>query len=183
MNTYICILRGINVSGQKIIRMEALRSSLSQLGFSKLTTYIQSGNIVFQYKTEETKVLEELIHEKIKADFGFDVPVLVITGEKLRDIISGNVFTSDPEKDTSFLHVTFLAQKPVSFDKSAILAKKTEQEEIVISDEAVYLFCPDGYGKTKLNNNFIESQLKVTATNRNWKTTLKLLELASCNEH
>ncbi len=178
MNSYISILRGINVSGQRIIKMEALKNSMLQLGFSRITTYIQSGNIVFQYKKEEAKVLEDLIRKKIKADFGFDTPVIVITEEKLSNIVSSNTFTKDPEKGIRFLYVTFLTQKQDWIDESDVLAKKTEREEIIFSDTAIYLFCPDGYGKTKLNNKFIESQLKVTATTRNWKTTLKLLEIA-----
>ncbi|WP_340114323.1 DUF1697 domain-containing protein [Maribellus mangrovi] len=178
LKTYICILRGINVSGQKLIKMEKLRSSLSELGFCKVTTYIQSGNIVFQFKEEASTLPGKMIGEKIQEDFGYDVPVLLLSINKLRNIVANNRFAGDPSKDIKYLHVTFLAQPPEQFDKEEIITRKAETEEIIFSDDAVYLFCPGGYGKTKLNNNFIESRLKVSATTRNWRTTLKLLDLA-----
>jgi uncharacterized protein (DUF1697 family) len=149
------------------------------LGFIKLSTYIQSGNVIFQFKEHKPMVLATTIHKKIEADFGLDVPVLVLELERLKKIISENPFPKDASKTPSFLHVTFLAESPKTDAINLFEEKKAANEEIAVSNEAVYLYCPHGYGKTKLNNNFIENQLKVTATTRNWKTTLKLLELAT----
>ena len=81
----------------------------------------------------------------------------------------------------SFLLVslTFLADSPIEFDKEKIVEKKHASEEIAFTPNAVYLYCPNGYGRTKLNNSFLANKLKVPATTRNWKTTNALLKLAT----
>lgn len=178
MNTYIAILRGINVSGQKIIKMETLKSIFEGLQFDHVHTYIQSGNIIFSAHENDTKGLEVIISSKIEAVFGFRVPVIVLTKNKLEAIIATNPFGDDKSKDPSALHITFLANKPADDAREQIIEKKQAQEELVITDEVVYLYCPNGYGKTKLNNTFIESKLNVIATTRNWKTCKELFKIA-----
>lgn len=182
MNTYISILRGINVSGQKLIKMETLRKAYEELGFREVVSYVQSGNLIFKSESTDPKALEEKIAQQIEAVFGFDVPVIVLTASMLAQIIERNPFAADPGKDSAFLHVTFLAAEPSSYDQKAIEAKKQDGEEISFSDKAVYLYCPNGYGRTKLTNNFLEAKLKVGATTRNWKTTNKLLSMSSAHE-
>lgn len=145
MTTYISILRGINVSGQKIIKMYALKNMYEKLNFENVQTYVQSGNAIFSAKEKDTKVLEKVISLQIEKEFGFNVPVIVLNTKTLEKIIE----------------------------------KKHSSEEIAFLPNAVYLNCPNGYGKTKLNNNFLENKLKVQATTRNWKTTNELLKLAT----
>lgn len=178
MTTYISLLRGINVSGQKLIKMQALEKTFQKLECEKVKTYLQSGNVVFTSNASSTKVLEKQIEQEIKTDFGFDVPVMVLTETKLREIISNNPFIHQPDKDIAYMHITFLASIPENFDIKSLESKKLEGEEIFISENIVYLYCPNGYGKTKLTNNFLENKLKLTATTRNWKTTKELLKLA-----
>lgn len=180
MNTFIALLRGINVSGAKTIKMEELRLTFQKQGFENITTYIQSGNVVFSTTETATSQLTAKIAEAIKTDFGFEVPVIVLSCEELKTIIGNNPL-NDGTKDTAFLHVTFLAENPAAFNLSDIAAKKQGNEEIIISGKVVYLYCPHGYGKTKLTNTFLESKLKVTATTRNWKTANELFRLASMN--
>jgi len=179
MHTYISILRGINVSGQKLIKMDALKSMYTNLHFENVKTYVQSGNVIFRAKNNDPKILERSISSQIKADWGFEVPVIVLDAVSLKTIIEDNPLAKDSLKDASFLHITFLSDPPAKFDKESILAKRQPNEEIVFTSKAIYLYCPNGYGKTKLNNNFLESKLKVTATTRNWKTTNELLKLAA----
>nr|WP_319511942.1 DUF1697 domain-containing protein [uncultured Draconibacterium sp.] len=179
MNTYVAILRGINVSGKNKIKMDALKSSFSQLGFYQVQTYIQSGNVVFLYPETSPGKLADLINNKILDDFEFDEPVLVLRAEQLTNIFKNNPFTGDEDKEAQFLHVTFLNETPTNVNEEKIKTYLNVGEEFSIIDGVVYLYCPHGYGKTKLNNNFFENQLKVTATTRNWKTTLKLLEMAN----
>jgi len=178
MKTYVAILRGINVSGRNKIKMDALKSSFSSLGFEQVQTYIQSGNVVFQYQETSSGNLEELINKQILKDFGFEVPVLVLNEKELANIVKNNPFAVDENREAQFLHVTFFKEDPANVDDEEINGYVKSGEEFAISDGAVYLYCPHGYGKTKLNNNFFESQLKVSATTRNWKTTLKLLDMA-----
>ncbi|MCK9403428.1 MAG: DUF1697 domain-containing protein [Chitinophagaceae bacterium] len=178
MTTYISIVRGINVSGQKLIKMDALRKSYENLGFHDVTTYVQSGNVIFAGNDIELNNLEQKISRQIEKDFGFEVPVIVLTIDKLKQVIDNNPFLKDPNKDQTFLHVTFLSSKPEHYDHKTIEDKKQNGEEIFFSDNAVYLYCPNGYGRTKLTNNFLEAKLKVGATTRNWKTTNELLKIA-----
>ena len=184
MTTYISILRGINVSGQKLIKMDALRKSYEKLGFHNVMTYVQSGNVVFTNDNMELRRLKQKIFQQIENDFGFEVPVIVLTVEKLKDIIENNPFTKELNREQTFLHVTFLSSKPdhndlkTICDSKIIEDKKQDGEEIIFSDNAVYLYCPNGYGNTKLTNNFLEAKLKVGATTRNWKTTNELLRIA-----
>jgi uncharacterized protein (DUF1697 family) len=178
MTTYISILRGINVSGQKLIKMDDLRKSYENLGFRSVTTYVQSGNVVFTGNKAKPDELAQTITQQIEKDIGFDVPVIVLTIDTLKQIINSNPFLKDSDKDKTFLHVTFLSSKPQKFEISAIEEKKLSGEEISIADNAVYLYCPNGYGKSKLNNIFLETKLKVSATTRNWKTTNELFKIA-----
>lgn len=178
MTTYISILRGINVSGKKLIKMDALRRSYERLGFQHVKTYVQSGNVIFTIKDMVIADLEKKISQQIEKDFGYTIPIIVLTMDKLKQVIDDNPFLKEPHKDPAFLHVTFLSSKPADYDKKTIADKKRNEEEIIFSDGAVYLYCPDGYGQTKLTNNFLEAKLKVAATTRNWKSTNELLKIA-----
>jgi uncharacterized protein (DUF1697 family) len=179
MTTYISILRGINVSGQKLIKMDGLKKMVENLKLENVRTYIQSGNVIFSGNETNEKELEEKIEKQIETAFGFHVPVIVLTAETLKQIIEENPFSKDTVKESGFLHVTFLGDKPKEYHIKSMEDKRQEGEEIQFSHNAVYLYCPNGYGKTKLTNSFIEGKLKVKATTRNWKTANELLAMAT----
>jgi len=174
---YVSILRGINVSGQKKINMAELRQLLSGVGLEELETYIQSGNIVFKADQTHDK-LEEVIRESIMGHFGFEVPTLVLTAAELGIIIQENPFQ---DKDLTKLHVTFLSAHPNSQLIDSLAPSPNPLEEYLIKGKVIYVYCPDGYGRTKINNMFFERKLKTTATTRNWKTCIKLWEIARRN--
>lgn len=178
MTTYISILRGINLGGHKAIKMEALKAMFAGLGFTNIQTYIQSGNVVYQHEKTDTKKLDNLIKDKIQQDFGFDVPIITLTLDELKKIGNANPFFNDNTKEASFFHVTFLADKPQSDNINKIKDGNYSPDEFQPIDKAVYLYCPKGYGITKLSNTFFESKLKVTATTRNWKTINELIKIA-----
>lgn len=175
--SYIALLRGINVSGQKMIKMTDLKVLFQKLGFTNIQTYLQSGNVVFKSNDLNINALQTQIQQGIQDAYGFDVPTLILTSEELNTIITHNPFLSLPEMDSAFFHVTFLENKPATIDFENIISKKNEREQIDLVSNAFYLYCPDGYGKTKLHNSFLEKQVKVTATTRNWKTCLQLVEM------
>lgn len=177
MKTYISILRGINVSGQKLIKMEALRQMLSEIGFNDVQTYIQSGNVLFKSKQTDEAKLAGKIEKEIKKQYGFEVPVIVKEINELKEIVHKNPFLKDASKDISLMHVTFLSGIPAveNFDK--IKNIQSQQDEFQLVEKSIYLYCPNGYGNTKLNNNFFESKLKVTATTRNWRTINELIKI------
>jgi uncharacterized protein (DUF1697 family) len=176
MHNYIAILRGINVGGKNRLPMSELKAVLERAGFEEIQTYIQSGNIVF--KTEETSSvkLAKRLFTTIKNNWGFQVPVIVLTAQQLSDILSVNPFIS--EREAAFQHITFLDKEPEIQLIENMSGIKDVPNEYQVSTKAVYLYCPRGYSKTKLTNNFIEKKLKVTATTRNLKTSLILLEMA-----
>ena len=152
------------------------------LNFKNITTYVQSGNVIFLSEQNNPKKLEKIISSQIKTDFGFEVPVIVFNVEMLETIIENNPFAKDKLKNISSLYITFLADCPTEFDKESITEKKKESEEIEFTSNTIYLYCPNGYGKTKLHNNYLETKLNVIATTRNWKTTNELLRLAKIKE-
>lgn len=178
MPTYISILRGVNVSGKNLIKMPALKAMYEQLGFDKVTTYVQSGNVIFTGKTAEPNKLEKKIAQQIAKTFACEVPVIVLPLNTLTKVITKNPLAKDEALDPKFLHVTFLATKPKPYELNALEGKLQRGERISVSGQAVYLYCPNGYGTSKLTNNFLESRLGVVATTRNWRTTNELLRLA-----
>jgi uncharacterized protein (DUF1697 family) len=178
MQKYISILRGINVGGHKMIKMDALRKMYESLDFSDVKTYIQSGNVVFVYKKTNCEDLQNKIAENIVKTFGFDVPVMVKEAEDIVSLLENNPFVKDRNEDEKTLHVTFLSKIP---DKEAVEKIKNATysgDEFVIVENVIYLYCVNSYHKTKLSNNFFENKLKVTATTRNWKTVCELAKIA-----
>lgn len=179
MNTYISLLRGINVSGQKKVKMAELKSLYESLNFENVVTYIQSGNVVFQSDLEEDR-LKSSIEIAIKEHFNFDVPVLILTKTKLDNTAQNLPFTNvDIEAQGSKVLVFFLSENISNVPKSILEAYQTNSEQLVIDEKVIYLYCPEGSGKSKLTNKLIETKLKLTSTARNIKTVHKLLSLAS----
>lgn len=178
MPTYISILRGINISGHRIIKMEALRGMYAKLGYADIQTYIQSGNVIFRSSSASVQEIEREISKEIESCFGFDVPVIVLDSDELRQVISDNPFVKDDTIDISKVHVTFLSAIPETEKYELIREGDYQGDKFCLVNRSIYVYCPNGYGNTKLNTNFIESRLKVAATSRNWKTTLELLRMA-----
>jgi len=178
MKTYISILRGINITGYRIIKMEALRAMYAEMGFVGVQSYIQSGNVIFQSNATTTTELESRITGKIRERFGFEVPVIVLEPGELREIIASSPFHGDPSKDLSKIYLTFLSTIPESARYDTIGERLQLEERCHLIGKTIFHYCPAGYGTTKLSTNFLESRLKVTATSRNWKTTLNLLQMA-----
>lgn len=178
MTTYIALLRGINVSGQKKIKMLDLKDCLERSGFTDVTTYIQSGNVVFKAEKSSTLTLSDDIHKAIEKDFGFDVPVVVLEVDELHAILDINPFLTHPEFEDKKLFYTILKSEPQAENLAAFMEEKYENEICEVLGKCAYLLCLKGAGKAKLNNNLIERKLKVQATTRNHRTLHKLKELA-----
>jgi uncharacterized protein (DUF1697 family) len=177
MQTYIAILRGINVSGKNKIAMKDLKAALEGAGFLNVATYIQSGNVVFGHKLTDEKTLANQITQLIKTAFGLDVPVLVRTANDIEQTYANNPFLKQKGIDADKLHITYLADVPAQENIDKANTYNYGPDEFIIMGNNVYVHCPNGYGNTKLNNTFFENKLKVAATTRNLKTAAKLVEM------
>lgn len=178
MTTYIALLRGINVSGHRMIKMEDLKNVLGELNFTNIRTYIQSGNIIFETEKKDPAYLEKQIEEKILNHFEFQVPVVIRTRTELDIIHNNNPFLGKRSEPADKLHVTFFPEQPEKEHLKKIEGLLFLPDEFIVSGREVYLFCPNGYGRTKLTNQFFENKLKLTATTRNWKTIEMLLQMS-----
>ena len=178
MKTYIALLRGINVSGQKKIIMVDLRKMLEKLQFDKVETYIQSGNIVLKSNSEDSEKIAEKIREGITGTFGFDVPTLVRSHEELKSIFDRNPFTDPSDIENKRVYFALLKETPKTELVEKFQKEEYPGEQFVIGDDCVYLNYAIGAGKAKISNNHIERKLKVSATSRNYRTMTKLLEMS-----
>jgi len=175
MQTYIALLRGINVGGHRKILMKDLRELLHTLEFKNIQTYIQSGNVVFHSKKDsKTNGIE--IKDAIKGHFGFDISVIVKTDQELQDIFKDCPFQINEKEKSYFM---LLDKKPDEIGLKEVLRKSFDNEKVSITNNCIYFYSAVGYGRTKFNANFFEKKLKVNATARNYKTMLKLLSMAA----
>lgn len=171
MPTYVALLRGVNVGGKRKVSMATLRSIVESLGHTDVQTYIQSGNVVFKGGAGVTaRELERAIERKL----GLDVTVMLRTRADLTRVVKQNPFSA---VDLSGVHVGFLTEKPKPAAVAALDAEQFAPDRFVVKGREVYLHLPNGMGRSKLPA-YLDRQLKVPATVRNWNSVLKLLELA-----
>ena len=180
MDTRIALLRSVNVVGKNKIRMPELTRAFEKAGFKKVRTYIQSGNVIFETEEESPEVLSGKISTMIAKKFGLTIHAVVISPQELADVVSHNPFAKKPGIDLTRQHVTFLDREADPVKAEKLLSYNYPPDEIIIGSSVVYVHCPDGYGRTKYDNNFIEKKLGANATSRNWNTCQTLLEM--CRE-
>jgi uncharacterized protein (DUF1697 family) len=177
MQTYISMLRGINVGGHKSIKMDQLRKSFEALGFEQVKTYIQSGNVVFGGGKLSTAALSRKIEATILSDFGFSVSVISRTQHEMERTIQNNPFLKESGVDETKLHVSFLSEAP------APLALKKMQALIAAPDQSrcvgkeIYFYLPNGVSQSSLWKTPWERTLSVLTTMRNWRTVNSLYQM------
>jgi uncharacterized protein (DUF1697 family) len=167
----VALLRGINLGARNRVAMKDLRTLVEELGGENVRTYLQSGNVVFEGRA----LSEDALAKAIRESLGVDVTVLVRTKAELDKLVRGNPFA---KADPATLHVTFLDAAPAKDRARKLGEREFEPDEFQVAGREVYLRCPNGYGRSKLSNAFLEKQLDVRATTRNWKTVTALAELA-----
>jgi uncharacterized protein (DUF1697 family) len=173
---FIAMLRAVNVTGYNKVKMPELKALVEGLGHTEVATYLQSGNVVLTGKGTAASIEEEL-ERALRGDLGVKVKVLVRTAGELSKVAGANPFLRKAA-DTKALHVTFLASAPAAAKVKAVPDDAGRGDEFRVAGREVYLRCPDGYGRSKLNNAFWEKRLAVEATTRNWNSVVHLLELA-----
>jgi uncharacterized protein (DUF1697 family) len=176
MNTYLALLRGINVGGRNKLPMKELTAVLSSLGCSNVNTYIQSGNVVFRGSTETANRVSREAAAEIRKRHGFEPYILILEMNDLEKAIVSNPY---PEAETvpKSLHVGFLESAPANPNLDKMEAVRAETERFSLLDRFFYLHAPDGVGRSKLAAR-AERHIGVPMTSRNWRTILKLREIA-----
>ena len=173
---YVALLRGVNVGGKNKLPMALLRDALNKTSFYGVTTYIQSGNIVFNTDLETSKC-EQIIEDLLKAEFDLDVSVIVKKQEVIKDILKANPFKMRAIENSKFMSFGFLSESTAQEKVIATEEFSNDVETFKIVDDVIYFYCGVGFGKTKMTNAWFEKKLEVTSTMRNYNTTLKLTEL------
>jgi uncharacterized protein (DUF1697 family) len=177
LSKYISLLRGINISGQKLIKMAELKLLYESLGFENVRTYLQSGNVIFDTKLFDKKKISGIIEKGIYKKYGFSVSVLIKTTDDFKKILKNNPFLKSKNTDVDKYYITMLFNAPEKSLLEKLCDLKSGNDEFEVFGDVIYINCPDGYGRTKLNNNIFEKKLKVIATTRNWRTINNLSEL------
>lgn len=177
MQTHLALLRGINVSGHRMIKMEALKIALEKIGFQNVQTYIQSGNVFVDTDEENPAKVGFIIKLEIQKTFGHDVPVVVIAQKDLELCLKNNPYLKIPDFDSKKLYVAFISTvlKPENINDLKI--SNFKPDEAIIDNNRIYIKYDIGAGKTKLDQNYIEKKLNVIATIRNWNSVNKMLEM------
>jgi uncharacterized protein (DUF1697 family) len=174
----ISLLRGVNVAGHNMIKMDALLALYRSLKLRDPHTYLQSGNVVFKTDERDLVLVARRIESAIERSFHFRPDVILRNTAELRDVIARNPFATRRGIESSKLLVTFLAGDPAAEEREKVLKIKTDPEELSISGRELYIYYPAGMGRSKLSWMAVVKMLKTTGTGRNWNSVTRLLEIA-----
>jgi uncharacterized protein (DUF1697 family) len=178
MAVIVSMLRGVNVGGHNLIKMDALRALYESLGLRNPQTYVQSGNVVFKTDKRDMLALAKRIEDAIERSFGFRPSVILRTTAELRDVMAKNPFAKRSGIEPSKLLVNFLASAPDAETRDKVLSLKTEPEELRMEGRELYIYFPNGMARPKMSWAVLEKTLKTPGTGRNWNSVMKLLEMA-----
>lgn len=174
--TYVALLRGINVGGANKLPMKELAALFAAAGAKDERTYIQSGNVVFKATGHVVAHLANTISEAIEEGFGLKVPVLLRSRAELEAVLDANPFLARASNPKA-LHVMFLRDSPPEGRVAALDPQRSPPDEFAVLDREVYLHCPEGIGRSKLTTAWIDRALGTVATVRNWNTVNALVEM------
>jgi len=179
MTVYVSMLRAVNVGGSGLIKMEALREAYEAIGLADVRTLLQSGNVVFRSGLTDRARLVKRIMQEIERRFDLQIEVILRTLAEVASIVDRGPVLS-PRADKSKLLVMFLASVPDAAAQAALKKwhkDKALKEMLELRGPEIYLYYPDGVGRSKLTSGVIESKLDTAGTARNWNTLVKLVEV------
>jgi len=174
---HLALLRGINVSGHNMIKMDLLKKALESIGFENVETYVQSGNVFVSTAEESAAKVGFLIKQEIFKTFGHDVPVIVLAAADLEACFANNPFLKEKELDTKKLYVAFVSKELRSDSINDLKISQFKPDEAIIDGNRIFIKYAVGAGKTRLDQKYIEKKLNLTATIRNWNTVTQLLKM------
>jgi len=167
------------MTGHNSLKMTDLASLYNKLGFTDAKTFIQSGNVIFSNKSDETEsLISTAIEKEILERFNYIVPVMIRTTRELSDLFSVNPFLGEINFDGAKMAVIFLHEVPSAAQLEKVKGVDYPPDKFKISGREIFIYCPNGFGRTKLYTNFFENKMGVTGTARNWKTITTLVAMA-----
>ena len=172
------MLRGVNVGSHNRIKMDALRALYESLKLEDPQTYVQSGNVIFRTKEKNAAQLAVKIQSAIEKKLGCRPEVILRTAQEMKAAIAASPFASHPSLEPGKILITFLAAEPSREAQAALDGFKKYPEELHLKGRELYIYFPNGAGKSKLRWSQVEKFLKVTGTARNWNSVTKMLEMA-----
>ena len=179
MQTLISFLRGVNITGHNSIKMRDLSALYNDLGYNGAETYIQSGNVIFtENDVEPVSDISLKIEKAIFQRFGFVVPVMIRTLQDMQKLVSVNPFLNENNFDPAKMAVLFLHEECKISQIEKVADISYPPDKFVIKEREIFIYCPNGFGRTKLYTTFFEQKMGVTGTARNWKTISTIIENA-----
>lgn len=176
MTTHVALLRGINLGAKNKVSKQTLLGVFSEAGAANVRTYIQSGNVLFDAGDVEATAIATAVTVAILERLGLTVPVVIRSVAELRQTVAANPFSAAGHPPDQ-LHVLFLGGQPTAEALARLDPARGAPDAFAVVDRAVYLHLPNGAARSRLSNDWFDRRLGMVSTNRNWRTTLKLLEL------
>ena len=176
MPTWVVLLRGINVGGANRLAMADLRTLMTDLGHSDVSTYIQSGNVIMTSSRSDRTTIAEEISVGIEQAHGLAVSAVLRTPDELRAALAANPFTT--ESEGSRVLITFLSDSPALADAALLEADRFVPDRFELVGAELFAHYPNGAGRSKMNLDYFEKRLGVRGTARNLNTVAKLIELS-----
>jgi uncharacterized protein (DUF1697 family) len=179
LTTYLAFLRAINVPGHGIVKMEDLKRCFASAGCKNARTYIQSGNVVFECSDEECGAVLKNIYVKMRKLLGSEPSILFRTLLEVESIVRASPFKKFESEHLTKFYVVFLSEKPRSKPRLPLISEKEALEAIAVKNFEAFVVSrrkPNGF--FGFPNNFVEKELGVSATSRNWSTVTKIVEFA-----
>lgn len=177
MNTYIALLRGINVGGNNKLPMKGLVTLLEALGLQNVRIYIQSGNVVFQSERTDTTELAREITAAIGKNYGFSPYIFILSMQELQTAMTVNPFP-EGEAEPKSLHLFFLDAPPQQPKLETLEPLRAHNERFQLIDRVFYLHALDGIGRSKLAES-VGKGWGVNITARNWRTVREVMAIAT----
>ena len=175
---HVALLRGINVGGKNKLPMTTLAELFRREGAGEVTTFIQSGNVLFDAPRPRAAAIGACVARRLDEELALRVPIVLRSAAELAAVAAGNPFVGAGAAADE-LHVMFLAAAPTPAQARALDPSRSPGDELALVGRDLYLRLPNGVGRSKLTNAYVDKTLGTVSTARNWRTVLKLAELAT----
>ncbi len=178
MPSHIALLRGINVGGKNKLPMKQLVEIFEELGCTEVTSYIQSGNVIFRAGVTLAREIPDTVSGEIARRFGYKVPVVLRRASGLRQVLARNPLLQ-AGMNTKMLAVAFLATRPSAARVRSLDPDRSPPDTFAVHGREIYLCFPNGVARTKLTNQYFDKRLETICTVRNWATVRKLADMTT----